>query len=395
MRAQLQSYVFEEGEPPVTQTQRSELLSLRFLYPQISHWNDTALYNAWGDFTEDIHLCGSAAPFQDRAFLGYILLRQEGTPFNALRFKGPEPCLHRLRQIMHQTSFVSAPHALALALDALARETNQPLHVHAPSNYARLHGILSSTSTAGEFLAGKASIGSAAPVNEFLRARGFSLTFPEPPPAGMVCAGIVDILVRWWEDAQTGTLQWEGTESVPSIRIKQFSQFSNDVHPHPIFKLHTKDDFSVYITRAVDGVNPDFLALHQDLSGLTLKLQSFAYLSHEEQTSRQQEEYGAVNMPMLNLHLKGELPLFNSLHISLGATDYYGSDGKFEAILKLNEKGAVAKVAAGGGFLRACVTMPKPDYSFDSPFWFWIAKEGVVYFAAYITRDALGNPGIL
>lgn len=280
------------------------------------------------------------------------------------------------------TSIVAAPHAIALALKALQGELgNKEIQFLGENAYSLQHEVLASHLD-GDILSGKASIGTSGPVNEFLKRKGFSISLPEPDPTGIACAGVVDIKVEWTDVGKKESIRWESAKLVDGVKLEKFRQFSTDKSEEPVFQLSTKQDFQVFVTSAQGvSIKDNFVDLQVYLQALTSSLTIYY------------GGYNAVSVPMLNLRQGGELAVFNSLSMLIGDKDFHGSGGKYEVILKLNEKGAVAKAAAAGLMLRSCLMVE--EYVFDKPFWFWIVKNGMVYFAARIEADALGNPGEL
>jgi len=278
-------------------------------------------------------------------------------------------------------SYVSAPHAITQALNELKPLLGGDFKFTSGNEYTERHAELTKAA-AVEFISGKASVGSAAPVNEFLKSHGFTIEFDNPRnPNDIVTAGVVNILVRWANELDKTTLLWGKSRSVPAVSCDHYGDFASALHPHPVFQLPVKENFQVHLTKADRDLPDNFLGLQLHLQRLQSSLTRGLY------------KFEDLILPMVNLDVSGDLPIFNDIHM-LGADGqaYVTASGKFQGILKLNEKGARAKAAAGGMILCSSVRMPKPDYIMDEPFWFWIARDGVVYFAALICGDCLSEP---
>jgi len=65
---------YGQGEQ-VADSFRRDVLELRRLYPELSHFGLIGLFWAWSAFETDHLLVGSTTPHRTEAFLGYIILR--------------------------------------------------------------------------------------------------------------------------------------------------------------------------------------------------------------------------------------------------------------------------------------------------------------------------------
>jgi hypothetical protein len=288
---------------------------------------------------------------------------------------------------MTTKSHISAPHAIAQALNELKPLIGGDFKFLNATEYTPLHEALSKSGKTS-FVSGKASIGTAGPVNDFLKGQGFSITFNDPPPDGIVTAGVVNILVMWREELSKVSLLWKRNDhkKVPAVFAKQIEVFDTPLLSQPVFSIPVKEDFKVFFAKADPNaqVRDNFLDLQVHLQ----KLQPTLEYSRDQ--------YDGLVVPMINLDVSGDLQVFDGIQMQ-GADKkgYFTASGKFQGILKLNEKGARAKAAAGGMLLRSCVVMKLPTYEMNEPFWFWITQGETVYFAAHIFQDCLAEPANL
>jgi hypothetical protein len=172
--------------------------------------------------------------------------------------------------------------------------------------------------------------------------------------------------------------------TVPGVHFSNPVEYKSELRAEPVFLLETKEKFLVYVSKSSEVLTDNFANLQQYAQSIM------------DRPMRPAMEYDAMEMPMVDMDVSGELPIFEGIDM-VGATGqpYRTGKGKFQGILKLNEKGARAKAAAGGMVFASCVRVPKPTYTMDGPFLFWIAHKNVVYFAAHVFPDSMRAPANL
>ena len=279
-------------------------------------------------------------------------------------------------------SYTSAPHAITKAIQSLAPYFGDNLSILTPGTIADLY-TRTQEQTKVDFIDGKASQGTSVPVNEFLTAKGFTLQLPEISGSTIASAGVVDIAVSWVETAKLVDLKLSSGKTVPGVEFEEFSVFNSPELSNPVIKLdaklgETSEYIEVYFSRSDTIIPDDFVSLQDFLSKLTLK--------------RYFEPTTNFVTPAINLDISGALPVLNGINIR-GTTGevFTTQEGAFQAILKLNEKGARAKAAVG--LLCGCSAMNVPlNIIIDGPFYIWFKYQGVVYFAAHIFEDVMALP---
>jgi len=228
---------------------------------------------------------------------------------------------------------------------------------------------------------------SAQEINEFLAKNGFTIRLNPFGPLEFGTASIFDILLKWRVEGEEKDIVRSGSDKVyPGVRIssKNARFFLSASHPFPIAGLFTKTADIAYITTAAKAPVDEFELMDM-----------IHHIENGVVGSRNQ--FAGVHFPKVDLQ-----KMINIAYM-LGM-ETVGDDGQpavisqalMEAITKINQDGARAKVAAAFGIERCCI-MPKSeeDMEVDSPFLFWIkrAKLPEPLFCAYITQDDWKDPG--
>ena len=287
-------------------------------------------------------------------------------------------------------SQISAPHTIAKGLKhALALIGSKGFAPN--SDISRLHNALDTADLDAAFLDGTAAFGTVTPINEFLKAKGFSIQLPEKPlsPNDLAFAGVLDIKVSW---AKKGTVTTTSFNDTPptTLDLKTYKAFNLDVqgvyksaaHSNPVYELPLKgeDGLRAFVTRADAELPADFVALQQDIQA---RLSTSLLKPSSTGADR-------IIIPHVNLQTSGELSQFTKQDLTtVEGGDYYFDTGIFEGKLELDENGAVAKAAAAGMMMLRSVVKPPVVVSIDGPFYFWFTYGNSVVFAAHIFSDAL------
>jgi hypothetical protein len=280
----------------------------------------------------------------------------------------------------------SAPHAIVKALQTLESLNKGTPEILTPGVIKELVVKLAPETTVS-FIDGKAVIGNTDPLNEFLTAKGFSLKFPTKGTTDITTVGIIDISVKWkhegfpMETRFNDALVDGPVFNAPAYKAASFDRgvlyFSSSAHPNPIAKLTTHSNVDVFVTVFDRTLPNDFVTLQQEVT----KIQKTLIPS--------KKQFSNLYLPCINVAQQDSLPILDDVHISLNNQTFVTSGSKYEAILKLDEKGAIAKAAAGTTLCAASCLPQNPPLIIDRPFLIWFVQNNIVYFAAHIYSDSL------
>jgi hypothetical protein len=250
----------------------------------------------------------------------------------------------------------------------------------------------------------KASYDSAV-LNEVLKRRGFSIQLDPFAPGDFGVVSILEMLVGWIVKGQRMKLDCSDGQSRDAVHLAANANVAfyecataagmQHVAAVPaVFGLGHQDntdpnapppqpDVFVYMTR-LDDVPDGFELL--DLVG------------ELSANKRPNYDFEGVMFPMVDLDHKADISALCGL-----ATQ--GQDGRNwevgqalqQNILKMNEKGVLAKSATA--IMMRCTSFrpPKPPLVIDGPFLVWFELPGMAepLFTAFVTEDAFKDPGDL
>jgi len=231
---------------------------------------------------------------------------------------------------------------------------------------------------------------SEAPINEFLRRKGFSIQldpFPKlvPPERAWGAASVLDVLVQWRTRGFATKLETPGGKIYPAARLSEDT---------------------VYVVRAGDVFLAELRTRSSDIAYMAMwdePVEHFELLAAVEGISRARKlpaPYEGLIFPMVDLDHKVDIGWLKEL----STTDNKGYFNKLtqalqQTKLKMNHIGARIKdaVAIGGIRCTSCVREELPPLVINKPFLFWIERPGLSrpLFAARITEGDWKDPGSL
>jgi len=220
------------------------------------------------------------------------------------------------------------------------------------------------------------------PINKWLQERGFSIQL-NPVADGFAVASILDVLVKWLNEAQKVSIHSDKGE-FPGVKLKEgvAAYRQPELHPHPVVKIRTQSDDIVCITIA-DTMPDDPFALNWKV----------------EQLRNVQRPFGVegVMFPMVNYDRMVDISWIEGMKIKPGDGDdgFYISQALQQTKFKMNEIGARAQSAVAMTFRCCAVAAPNPWVVIDRPFVLWIERPGVQMplFAGVFAEDVWENPG--
>jgi len=233
-------------------------------------------------------------------------------------------------------------------------------------------------------------------INHFLKENGFSIRLKDPGnEMAISAASVLKMPVTWHNshEAVKKTIsirsrisdRWKEVPAVTMINVKDIYEIPN--HDHPIVRLKTNSNDTVYITKYDKPPPKDSMGLHQ----LASKWQKQIKPSAKKTIGSVPKYNGEVTFPMVDFQRSGDITEL------LGASPKEKGlvvidQAKYEHILKMNEKGAVAKAASALMLkLRGGGGGPIPVH-IDGPFMVWFERKGIIPFTAYITENDMKAP---
>jgi hypothetical protein len=226
-------------------------------------------------------------------------------------------------------------------------------------------------------------------INKWFQENDFSIQCPDIEEGGFATASMVKLIIEWLSEAETIKLTANNNKVYDYIEFNKIDgkniTFNN--HEWNMVKLRTKDEkTNIFITSI--GDNGENISNLDDESLLTLVKGLQAQYHHISNI-----RYEGVKLPMVNLNTQ----INHDWIKGMKADEFFVQSCLQQFVLKLNEKGAMAKSAAVMTFTRSAVVMNKKPLIFDKPFMIWFQRKGVTYpaFLSVCDYDCWQNPGDL
>lgn len=287
-------------------------------------------------------------------------------------------------------SIANAPHTVAAALCAadeyLGSGRKWEFGRDGQAFAGRLDGLnreLPSVSDLLQSIAGKGPAGVKA-VNEFLQKKGFSIQLVESTDRnGLYVASVLDEKVSWKFKGDAAKLKLKDDErevdavSMPWVR----SVLKAPGHENPIVQIETQGRDKVFMTKYDKPIPQDTSSLNELVKDLSKSMQPA-------------EGYKGVTFPMVDFNNQGDMKELIGAHtVGTDGQPAVVAQAKYQHRLRMNEVGARAEAAAAMGMPRG-ISMEKP-VKIDGPFIVWFERDGVIPFAARITKDHMKRPANL
>lgn len=207
-------------------------------------------------------------------------------------------------------------------------------------------------------------------INEWLLEKGFTLKCPPILGDGFATASVAKFFVEWLEEASKTKFKAQNGETYD---YAYFAALSGKVinlenKKWDVAKIPTKDKNTQVFLAMSQDVDDSGETDDEDLLTLAQNLQ----IAFRNTLS---DEYKNVSVPMLNL----DLQVSQDWITGMSSGEWFVAKCLQQFILKLNEKGAVAKSAAVMSFSRGCTVPTKPPLTFNKPFILWFSRDGVTY----------------
>ena len=216
------------------------------------------------------------------------------------------------------------------------------------------------------------------PINEWLKEHSFNIQL-DPVTDGFAVASILDVLVKWLNEAQKVSIHSDKGE-FPGIKLKEgvAAYRQPELYPHPVIKIRTQSEDVVCL--AVADAMPD------DQFSVNWKV---------EQLRSIQKPYGieGVMFPMVKYDRMVDISWIEGMRTKAG--DYYIEQALQQTKFRMNEIGARAQSAVAMT-LRCCsMAADNPWVVIDKPFILWIERPGIEMplFAGVFAEDVWENPG--
>jgi hypothetical protein len=232
---------------------------------------------------------------------------------------------------------------------------------------------------------------SEAPINEFLRRKGFDIQldkFPEPSrlerPWG--AASVLDVLMKWEMKGVADELETPDGKTYPAARL---SKKAVDI------VCAGNVDVAILATQSADVA---YMAMWDK------QVEHFELLAAVENLSRARKSYAPYEgliFPMVDLDHEVDIGWLKGLSTTPDEKGYVNiiTQALQQTKLKMNHVGARIKdaVTIGGIRFTASLDRPLPPLIINKPFLFWVKRPGLSrpLFAARITEEHWKNPGSL
>lgn len=226
----------------------------------------------------------------------------------------------------------------------------------------------------------------AAPVNDWFKKNGFKIELRQQAnPDTFYVGSIYEQLVRWAFEGRRFPLKAaNGQEYRDAVKMEMGVSFYEAKNTSEgIARIVTKNpnDFAYMVKLSKPSTEP---------FGLLKQAQEF------EQQLEPSHSFGGLQFPMVHIDHSVSLDwLVNFWTQRDSGQKASVSEAKQQSILKINEKGALAR--SGAGVSMTLESMPMPPLVMDSQFLFWISRVGMPLpmFAACVHPDDWKNPGEL
>lgn len=224
-------------------------------------------------------------------------------------------------------------------------------------------------------------------INDWFKERGFSIQLTEQGDPNTFYAGsIYEQLVHWLIPGERQPLVGKnGKTYQDAVRMEKGVAFYNSpAVKRTIVALKTKGEVDEAYMVQLDTPSVEPFGLLQ----LAQKV---------GQTLNPARGFGELQFPMVHIdHTTDVGWLVNFWTMRDSGQKAWVSEAKQQSILKINEKGALAKSAFGMAVTLETFIQKMP-LVIDSPFLFWISRQGypLPLFAAWVDYTEWKNPGEL
>lgn len=225
-------------------------------------------------------------------------------------------------------------------------------------------------------------------INRWFAERGFSIELTQQGPDTFYVGSIYEQLVKWLIPGTSETLRGQDGKSYPAVFMDDDNGFSvkwSTAHNRPVIRLRTKDERDHAYLMVADTWNQPFALLRSAVSA-------------SKSLTWSETNYDRVRFPMVDLNLETDL----SWLLKMWTRTDRGqraviTEAKQQSILKINEKGALAKSASGMAITLEAFSPPGEELVIDQPFLFWIERDGMPWpmFTALVDYPDWKNPGNL
>lgn len=301
-------------------------------------------------------------------------------------------------------SRANSPHTIAAVLKATEQFLGENLEWDMPPSWNKLEGEISTLNQelpkVFDLLDSIAQQWWANKVNKYLKDNGFSIELDDSNASevDVFAASILNMPVEWkneWEKSSfylykknpDGT--YEKGKEVDSVKMKWVNYiYEVSWHDNPIVKLETNNWDVVYITK-FDSEPPKWsIWIHSLVTDWNKKIW--------EDTRKEVWNHGDYNwqveFPMVNYNRSWDIEeLLSASTIDKNWFPIVISEAKYQHILKINEKWALAKAAAAVAATRS-LSWPS-SININWPFIVWFERNWVIPFSAYISENDMKNPG--
>jgi mRNA-degrading endonuclease HigB of HigAB toxin-antitoxin module len=217
-------------------------------------------------------------------------------------------------------------------------------------------------------------------INKWLKDKGFDISLPKLKEEEFATASVMKIAVQWSKKAVKTKLRTQEQSYDAVFFYKEIGkQIQADNQTWATTELQTQDE-NTQVFVAMPDEYKDWT--EEELITITKTIQEKYQTAHQH--------YKNVQMPMIDLDVKVEQQWI----LGMKCESYRIIACVQQFILKLNEKGAVAKSAAGMSLAKAACMDTTPTLTFNKPFVLWFVRKGITYplFIAMCGHDCWNAP---
>ena len=247
----------------------------------------------------------------------------------------------------------------------------------------------------------------ASEINQFLADRGFNITINELNANEFATAAVLSVLIEWKVEGER-TKHSIGGARYDFVKMKNTEAQINFMPPPSDFAAiisdasTAKENYIVSVATKREGERAYFMMSEKAPESIQELVDTINRLRVEKSSPKFLDSKTEFYFPMVELDQ--EIEEEQGLNCLIGLQTFDTTDNPWEVryakqqnILKINEKGALAKsatvITTRGGFAMS----DTENMIIDKPFYFWIEREDLSepLFTAYITAENWIDPGDL
>lgn len=217
-------------------------------------------------------------------------------------------------------------------------------------------------------------------INARLIEEGFTIQLDKSrDPKAIYLLSILRILVHWLIAGEQAMITINQVPYASAVLKDGPRFFTSQGHGHPVAKLQTKEDYSVYMTVLDD--QPD----EWNLTGIAERIVGNRVCS---------PDFESFQFPFVDLDIQPDISWLEGMWTESDDEQWIIGQALQQTRLQMNHIGARAESAVAIGMER-CMSIQKPRLVIDRPFLTTFVKGGVILFSAFLAEDVWKDPGTI